>query len=118
MKALLGPNGDLSFQTRLKDFMWDTLFGNGSNALINEKGLLVPGHYLTSYLGSAHIGVIQQWLDNGRKESPQEMAHILSTITVNGPLYKVCHDCATDFNKSQSWDEKSFWLFHSFNPRT
>lgn len=87
MKAVLGPKGDLSFQTRLKNFMWNTLFGNDPNAIIKEENLLVPGQYLASYIASAHIGVIQQWLDSGRKESPQEMARILSTITVNGPFF-------------------------------
>jgi len=87
MKAVLGPKGDLSFQTRLKDFMWKTLFGNNPVALVREENLLVPAQYLASYIASAHIGVIQQWLEGGRKESPQEMAHILSTITVNGPFF-------------------------------
>ncbi|SDM64580.1 TetR/AcrR family transcriptional regulator [Bacillus sp. OK048] len=87
MRAVLGPKGDLSFQTRLKDFMWKTMFGNSPDALLKEESLLVPGQYLASYIASAHIGVIQQWLDSGRKESPQEMARILSTITVNGPFF-------------------------------
>ncbi len=87
MKAVLGPKGDLSFQTKLKDFMWKTIFGNDSDALIKEENLLVPVQYLTSYAASAHIGVIQQWLNSGRKESPEEMAHILSTITLKGPFY-------------------------------
>lgn len=84
LKAVLGPKGDLSFQTRLKDFMWRTIFGNG---FIKEENLLVPGQYLASYIASAHIGVIQQWLNSGRKESPEEMARILSTIIENGPLF-------------------------------
>lgn len=87
MKALLGPKGDLSFQTRLKDFMWKTIFGNESNALIKKDSLLVPAQYLVSYIASAHIGVIQQWLNSGRKETPHEMALILSTITLNGPFF-------------------------------
>ncbi len=87
MRAVLGPKGDLSFQTRLKDFMWKTMFGNEPNALIKEEKLLVPAQYLTSYVASAHIGVIQQWLESGMKESPHEMARILSTITVNGPFF-------------------------------
>ncbi|MFF2445524.1 TetR/AcrR family transcriptional regulator [Neobacillus sp. NPDC058068] len=87
MKAVLGPKGDLSFQTRLKDFIWKTMFGNDPDALVKEQNLLVPGQYLASYIASAHIGVIQKWLDSGRKESPQEMARILSTITINGPLF-------------------------------
>lgn len=87
MKAILGPKGDLSFQTRLKDFMWKTMFENEPDAPLKKEDLLVPGQYLASYIASAHMGVIQQWLNNGRKESPQEMAQILSTLTVNGPLF-------------------------------
>ncbi|PGZ12559.1 TetR/AcrR family transcriptional regulator [Bacillus cereus] len=87
MKAVLSPKGDLSFQTKLKEFMWRTLFENNKGSLINEEDLLVPGQYLASYMASAHIGVVQQWLNSGRKETPQEMAHILSTIAVNGPFF-------------------------------
>ena len=87
MKAVLGPKGDLSFQTRLKNFMWKTLYGNDVNAIIKEENLLVPDQYLVSYIASAHIGVIQQWLNSGMKEAPQEMARILSIITVNGPFF-------------------------------
>ena len=42
--------------------------------LINKENLLVPSEYLTSYMASAHIGVIQQWLNNGQKETPEEIA--------------------------------------------
>ncbi len=87
MKAVLGPNGDLSFQTRLKDFVWKTMFGNEAVKIVKEENLLIPAHYLVSYVASAHIGVIQQWLNSGRKESPKEMARILSTITINGPFF-------------------------------
>ena len=85
IKAILGPNGDLSFQTKLKNFMWKTLFESTENP-IKQVNLLVPGEYLVSYIASAHIGVIQQWLLEDRKETPQEMAQILSTITLNGPF--------------------------------
>nr|WP_318539105.1 TetR/AcrR family transcriptional regulator [Terribacillus saccharophilus] len=87
MRAVLGPKGDLSFQTRLKEFMWETLYGDNPLAFVKEENLLVPGQYLSSYLGNAMLGVVQQWLNSGRKESPQEMARILTTITVNGPLF-------------------------------
>lgn len=87
MKAVLSPKGDLLFQTKLKDFIWHTLFGNHPNALVQKGNLLVPPQYLASYVASANIGVIQQWLNSGMKESPQEMASILSTIAINGPLF-------------------------------
>ena len=44
------------------------------HSLINKENLLVPSEYLTSYMASAHIGVIQQWLNNGQKETPEEIA--------------------------------------------
>lgn len=87
MKAVLGPKGDLSFQTRLKEFIWQMISGNNPDALFKKENLLVPGQYLASYIASAHIGVIQRWLESDRKESPQEMARILSTISVNGPFF-------------------------------
>ncbi|MFA5535774.1 MAG: TetR/AcrR family transcriptional regulator [Bacillota bacterium] len=87
MEAVLGPKGGLSFQTRLKNFMWKTMFESESEALLKEENLLVPGQYLVSYIASAHLGIIQQWLNNDRQESPEEMARILSTITVNGPFF-------------------------------
>ncbi|SLJ88343.1 MULTISPECIES: TetR-like C-terminal domain-containing protein [unclassified Paenibacillus] len=87
MKAVLGPNGDLTFQTRLKEFMWETLYGNNPNAFLKEEDFLVPGQYLAAYIGSAIIGVFQQWLESGTKESPLEMARILTTISVNGPFF-------------------------------
>ncbi|MBO9129456.1 TetR/AcrR family transcriptional regulator [Bacillus sp. 165] len=87
MKAVLGPKGDLSFQTQLKDFMRKTLFEEEQGSFINQENLLVPKEYLTSYISSAHLGVIQQWLLDGRKESPQEMARILSTIAFHGSLF-------------------------------
>lgn len=87
MRAVLSPKGDLSFQTKIKHFIWEALFIRNASKLVNEKNLLIPSQYFAAYLSSAHIGVIQQWLNSGCKESPEEMATILSTVTINGPFY-------------------------------
>ncbi|MFN7253383.1 MAG: TetR/AcrR family transcriptional regulator [Anaerobacillus sp.] len=87
MKALLGPKGDLSFQTKLKVFMLKALFDNNKNSIFKQDNLLVPPEYLISYIASAHIGVIQEWLNSDRGESPQEIARIISTMTINGPFF-------------------------------
>lgn len=87
MRAMLSPKGDITFQTKIKQFMWNEIFVKNSNVLIKEENLLVPSAYFASYVASAHIGVIQQWLNNGCQETPEEMATILSTLTLNGPLY-------------------------------
>ncbi|WP_256336234.1 TetR-like C-terminal domain-containing protein [Paenibacillus sp. OK060] len=67
--------------------MWETLYGNNPNAFLKEEDFLVPGQYLAAYMGSAIIVVFQQWLESGTKESPLEMARILTTISVNGPFF-------------------------------
>lgn len=87
MKAMLGPHGNIAFQLRLKDFIWKSIFANDTHPFIKKDKLLVPGQYLASYIASAHLGVIQQWLMDGTKETPEEMANILSTMTVNGIVY-------------------------------
>lgn len=86
MKALLGPKGDITFQTKLRDFLWDTLTEDMEDAFFQKENLLVPEDYIASYIAFAHIGVIQKWLENGSKESPREMARILSTINMSGPF--------------------------------
>ncbi len=86
LNAVLGSKGNVAFQTRLRDFMLKIMIG-GQNPLVKEEELLVSKHYLAAYVASAHIGVIQKWLETGRKESPQEIAQFLANITVNGALY-------------------------------
>lgn len=83
LKAVLGPKGNLTFQTRLRDFMLNTMFGD-QMPLLKEEELLVSKHYLAAYVASAHIGVIQKWLETGRKESPQEIAQFLAKLTLEG----------------------------------
>ncbi|MGD7043189.1 TetR/AcrR family transcriptional regulator [Jeotgalibacillus proteolyticus] len=85
MKALLGPNGDLSFQTKIKGFMGEALF-KSNPTIFKQENLLVPVDYLVTYIASAHIGVLQEWLKNG-EESPEEIARIIFTMTVNGPFF-------------------------------
>lgn len=87
MRALLGPKGDVSFQTKLKVFMRKALFESNNNSIIKQENLLVPPEYLISYIASAHIGVIQEWLNSNREESPQEIARIIATMTINGPFF-------------------------------
>ena len=45
MKALLGPKGDLKFQTKLKEFMGNALFDNNKNSIFKQEDLLVPSEY-------------------------------------------------------------------------
>ena len=67
--------------------MWRNIFENDRSKHIKQENLLVPKEYLVSYIISAHIGVIQEWLEKGVRETPEEMAEILINLTFRGPLY-------------------------------
>jgi AcrR family transcriptional regulator len=86
MKLILGPQGDPAFQVKLKEFMKKN-FLQKIGAISKEEDMLVPMDYLLAYVTSAHLGVMQQWLADDMKQSPQEMALILAKMTFFGPGY-------------------------------
>ncbi|KAF9132514.1 hypothetical protein BGX30_012635 [Mortierella sp. GBA39] len=81
LKAILGPKGDVSFQSQLKAMFRKNLLEKNLSPLIRKENLQVPAEYFLSYVSSAHLGIIQQWLMSGRQETPAEMARILSLLT-------------------------------------
>lgn len=85
MKVILSPNGDPYFQSKLKSFMQVNLFANEEIARIILGSMLIPQNYFISYIISAHIGVVQQWLEDNDGRSPEEMALILSKMFLLGP---------------------------------
>ena len=87
MHAVLGLRGDIAFQTRLKRAIEANIVNIGFFAPMKDENLLVPREYFLSYIISAHLGVIQLWLQKGCLESPREMALILSRLSFKGPLY-------------------------------
>lgn len=77
---LLSENGSPEIQRQLEhDFM------------VNLKHIILPRmnitirtevgeRYLAVFLANAMLGVIQEWINSGRKESPERMAALLDTI--------------------------------------
>lgn len=86
LKAVLCKNGDLEFQNKLKDFFWETFFGDDDNLLFEFENNTMSKNYLFAFMSSAQIGVIQEWINNDCKESPSEIADIVSVI-ITGVVY-------------------------------
>ena len=86
LKVLLSPKGDPYFQSKLKQTTWELLYEKTAASLVDSEQMQVPPEFLASYISGAHLSVIQTWLDHGCKETPEEMAKILSVLTVKGPL--------------------------------
>lgn len=87
LRVLFGLNGDSKFQDKMKDFIWETVFQESSEAILNKSRFLVPTEYFISYVTSAHFGIIQKWLSNDCQESPEKMAEIITIMTIKGPMY-------------------------------
>ena len=88
MHAVLGLKGDIAIQTQIKKTIEQNLFVMGPFAkMMKQDNLIVPSDYFISYVASAHLGVIQEWLQRGRSETPREMALFLSKLSFYGPIY-------------------------------
>ncbi|KAF1084034.1 DNA-binding transcriptional repressor AcrR [Sporotomaculum syntrophicum] len=85
MKVMLGPNGDPSFQIRMKESLRKNMLVKIEEKFHKEQ-MMVPQECLLAYISSAYLGVIQYWLESGLKESPRDMALVLLKITFLGPL--------------------------------
>jgi hypothetical protein len=86
MKAILGPKGDPVFYNKLKKVIETNLFEIKQIKTFNPEEILIPEEYFISYVLSAHLGVIQQWLESGMEKSPKEMTSILSKMFFLGPF--------------------------------
>ncbi|CAM3207126.1 TetR/AcrR family transcriptional regulator [Filibacter tadaridae] len=92
MTVILGSKGNPLFQVKLKNFIKDNFLSNILPQVIKQSKndpFLVPLDYLMAYISSAHLGVIQQWLESKMQQTPREMALILSNITFYGPAHIV-----------------------------
>ncbi len=81
-KALIGEYGDMAFINRLKGLVkdrclndWMTMFNTGKSQNFE--------HYY-SFVVSGCIGLLQNWLESGLKESPEQMASLAEQMIMTG----------------------------------
>ena len=86
MKVILGSKGDPAFQVKMKELVQVYLLEKVTNHLTSSD-MLVPLGYLSAFITSAYLGVIQQWLENGMEQSPKEIGLILMRMMVMGPVH-------------------------------
>ena len=79
---LLGENGDLQFQNRLRE----VVKGKCLKDLMEHYQNLDPGNYtvLFYFILSGCIGIVQYWLKGGCRETPEELAAITEEIIAGG----------------------------------
>lgn len=80
--ALLGNNGDILFFNKLKSVLREKCFNDWMELFNTNK--VDKFEYFYNFIVSGCTGIIESWLKNGLKESPQEIAYIVGEIIING----------------------------------
>lgn len=89
MKVILGPKSDMRFQNKIKKALNILLTEKGWDNYFDSQNTFVTKNYFISYLVSAHIGVIRQWIDSGMNESAENMAEMISKMFFLGPFNSI-----------------------------
>ena len=84
MGALLGPGGDPRFAEKIKDLARATVNDRALHG-IDARALGPFFDYYVTFAISAEVGVIQKWLVDGMRESPELMARALTILTFVRP---------------------------------
>ena len=82
LHILLGVNGDILFQNSLEKMLIKNILEQEMNT--SSKNDYRTFEYYTTFAVSGWVAVIRSWLDNGMKESPEEIA--LMTMHITGQL--------------------------------
>lgn len=79
--VLLGENGDSAFVNKIKEMIRQKVVKDWMIAYGEEPG--ESFQYFYEFLVSGCIGMLQRWLENGAKESPEKMVQMIKDIFVN-----------------------------------
>lgn len=81
-KMLLGPYGDIGFVEKLKKMVEEKCF----RLLIETcpQKALQDYQYFAAFTVSGSIGLLQRWMENGMKVSPEELAQVAEGMIQNG----------------------------------
>ncbi len=81
-KVLLSKNGDISFVNRLKELVKERCLNDWMEIFNTSKSQNFEYYY--SFIVSGCIGLLQNWLENGQKESPEHMADLVEQMIMTG----------------------------------
>ena len=80
LRIFLSNHGRAGFHLRFRDaFSKKVLINLEKNVLVNER-LEAPMEYFVSFITSAFLGLIEQWVQNGLNKTPEEMTSIYIDI--------------------------------------
>ena len=82
VEILMGENGDLSFVNRLKQLVREKCLRDWMEVFRSGDPQVFEAYF--SFIVSGCVGLVQYWIQNGRKESPRQMASLTERIIKEG----------------------------------
>lgn len=79
---LIGDNGDLNFVNRLNEIVREKCLKDWMALFCPKTSTSFDAYY--SFIVSGCIGIVQYWLKNGMKETPEDMALMTEQIILKG----------------------------------
>ncbi len=88
--VLIGPNGDISFIQSLKELVDEKI----SDVWIDAGSHMDEREYelFNSFIINGYIGLLQTWLETGRKQSPKYMANFVAKIIIPAAVHTLAID--------------------------
>ena len=80
--ALMGPSGDQAFIDKLRDLVKERCFYDWMQVYSSSNSKNFA--YFYAFVVYGCIGLFQNWLETGMKETPEEMAALAEQIILNG----------------------------------
>lgn len=80
LKVFLGEHGRAGFHLRFREAFSEKVRINLERGENKQGDLHVPIDYLLSFITSAFLGLIEQWMQNGLDKTPQEMTELYIDI--------------------------------------
>jgi AcrR family transcriptional regulator len=80
--VLIGPNGDLAFVNKLKELVRERCLYYWTE-IYNAKSMRYFDYFYSFFITGC-IGMFEEWLNGGMRETPEEMADILDRMIMNG----------------------------------
>jgi AcrR family transcriptional regulator len=84
-RVILGPKGDPSYSIRIKDYLIKQHLSNMLNTAKPEVSKSsLPFEFLIASIASANISILQHWIDTERRQSPREIALMITQLIGSG----------------------------------
>ena len=80
--ALIGPNGDISFIMKIRELFHHKCIENWLSS--HTPKLIANYDYFSNFLVYGCVGLIENWIVTGKKETPEEISALVTKLVSTG----------------------------------